>query len=89
VVHGIVVAMLAEELRPEVGPVVVVAHGPDDLRIEILAGRLDDCAELGVGLGIAFVRQVAGKNHGFGAGTGRLDLVEELNQAGFAVNCAV
>jgi hypothetical protein len=81
--------MLVKQARPEIGAVVVIAHRPDDLRSKVTACGLHDRAELGIGLGVALVGQVTGKDHGFRASAGGLNLVEELDQAGFAVNCAV
>jgi hypothetical protein len=68
VVHRGVIARLVQQPCPKVGPVIVVSHGPDDFGAQILAGRIDDCSEFGVSLGISLIRQVTGENYGFGAG---------------------
>jgi hypothetical protein len=67
----------------------MVAHGPDDLGAKIPARRFNDRTKLGVGLGVAFVRQVTGEDDGFRACARGLNLVEKLDQAGFAVNGSI
>ena len=89
VVHGRVTAGLVQQALPEVGAVVVVAHGPDDFRTQGLAGGVHDGAQLLVCAGFALVGQVAGENDSLRPGPGRPDFVKELNEAGFAVNDAV
>ena len=66
VVHRCVVAGLVEQPGPEVGPVVVVSHGPDDLGAHAFARWLHDGPQFCVGLGIALVSEVAGEDHGLG-----------------------
>ncbi|BAS07204.1 hypothetical protein AHiyo4_06260 [Arthrobacter sp. Hiyo4] len=67
----------------------MVAHGPDDLGAHVLAGGINNCPELCVGLRVALVGEVTREDHGLGPGAGSPDLVEQLNELGFAVNCAV
>jgi hypothetical protein len=89
VVQGVVVAGLVQQALPEVRPVVVVSHGPDDLRAQVLAGRLNDGPELYIGFRIALVREVSGEDDRFRPRTGCFDLFEELHEPLFAVYDAV
>ena len=57
---------LAEELAGVVLALVVVAHHPDDLGPDVGSRRLDDLAELHVGLRLGAVGQVAGEHDGLG-----------------------
>ncbi|MDI2023722.1 hypothetical protein PJL18_04270 [Paenarthrobacter nicotinovorans] len=70
----------------EVGPVVMVSHGPDRLGTQGVADRLYHDAEALVGFELALVREVAGKNDGRGLDPGSNDLLADLLQPGRTVD---
>ena len=80
---------LPEQFTAEGRPVVVVAHHPDDFRSHAGSGRIDDGAQLRVRLSLALIGEVTGEDDGFGPASGCLELRDQLNQPGFAVDLAV
>jgi hypothetical protein len=76
VVHGVVIGRLVQQPCPEVGAVVVVAHGPDDLGAQVFAGRINDGPQFCVRFGIPLVRKVAGEDDGLRPGAGSTDFIE-------------
>jgi hypothetical protein len=69
--------LLAEQLGAEVRPVVVVAHHPEQFGAHALRGRLDDAAQLRVGVRLALVGEIAGDDDGVGSTAGRLDVTDQ------------
>ena len=75
---------VVEQSAAERGPVVVVAHHPDDVGAEAFGDGVDDAADAIVRIGFAPVGEISREDDRLGSATRRLELVEELSQMSLA-----
>ncbi|CDZ92487.1 hypothetical protein RHRU231_960016 [Rhodococcus ruber] len=80
---------LIEQQFPEGGAVVVVAHGPHDLRAERLRDGFDETAQLRIGVRLAAIGEVAGEHERIGLHPGGADVGEDLLHPGVGVDRSV
>ena len=69
---------LAQQVFAQRRSVVVVTHHPDDLSAKAIGQRLDQVAQLAVGVGLTGVGKIAGKNQCIGASLGSLEPLKQL-----------
>ncbi len=69
---------LVQQVFTQRRSVVVVTHHPNQLRTKTISQRLDQVAQLAVGVGLPFVGKVAGKNQGTGMSLRILQPLEQL-----------
>ena len=72
--------VLVEQARAEARAVVVVAHHPEHAGAEASGEGLDDRTQLGVGVALAEVDEIAGEHDAVGCDAGCLDRAERLAQ---------